>query len=556
MKLNLLVPAALLAALLCSCIKEDKRMGSGLVDSSLQYDTYTAEFLLEDLEMRKADNLSGFSDSKIVIGAIRDDVFGLTTRTSAFTLIPANDTLDLGTNPVPVKFDVHFACDTVSFKDPSQQHILQNVNVFALTKAVDAKQSGTNQDLSVGTTRISKGIPVVNGTDSLTIEFTDDFAREYISKIQALENEDHAITSYDDYVAALPGVCLSVDPPAGNGGRINLFELSILSLSSGQYYRNNNIALLTINSTYDGVKKDTTFLFIPGEPTFYYEPDYLTNNTKFYQYAFNRTSHETVDGKAGAKAYIEGGGGLKPVVTAKELRDKALAEIAKKGDPSKAIINHATIVLPFEVVDEDYEALNFYPTILSPTCMIKSVDEETGTEGYTFAGLSDASASTENQGNIDRSNLRYAPDITHHFQELVRLSDLEKLTNYDVWFIIVHTETKEVASSSSAESEYLQNLLYASYYNSLYGGYGGYGYGGYGYGYGSYGYGGYGGYGGYSNYYNYLMLSNYLSSASSSQTQTTTELDKDRYYCGILNGPATTSTRKPKVRFTFSIPKK
>ena len=529
-------------------------MGSGLVDSSLLYETYTAEFPLEDLELKMADNLSGFSDSKIVIGAIRDDEFGLTTRMSAFTLIPYSDTLDLGKDPVPVKFDVHFGRDTISVKDPSQEHIIQNVNVFALTKAVDAKKSGTNQDLSVGTTRISKGIPVINGKDSLSIEFTKAFAQEYIDKIQALENEDHAISSYEDYVAALPGVCVSVDPPAGNGGRINLFELSILSLSSGKYYRNNNIALLTINSEYKGVRKDTTFLFIPGEPTFYYEPDYLANNTKFYQYAFNRTSHESSAkaGKAGAKAYIEGGGGLKPVVSAQEMRTKALAEIAKKGDPSKAIINHATIYLPFEVEGENYEALDFYPDILSPTCMIKSDEDDT----YTFAGLSDASASTENQGNIDRSNLQYAPDITHHFQELVRLSDLEKLSNYDVWFIIVHTETQEVASTSTAESEYLQQMLYASYYNSLYGGYGGYGYGGYGYGYGNYGYGGYGGYGGYSNYYNYLMLANYLNSSSSDQTKTTTELDKDRYYCGILNGPTTTYSRKPKVRFTFSIPKK
>ena len=547
------IVAALGAAVLVSCVKIDGRMGSGLVDSSLQYDTYTAEFTLDNLQMKMADNLSGYSDTRITIGAIRDDVFGLTTRASAFTLIPAYDTLDLGKNPVPVKFDIHFARDSVSCADASQQHILQNVNVYSLTQALSSSslESGTNQDIPHGTTRISRGVPIYNGADSLSFEFTRDFAQEYLDKIAALENSEHVISSYEDYVAALPGIYIDMDAPEGNGGRINMFELSCLMVSSGQYYRNGNEALLTINSEYDGVRKDTTFLFLPGEPAFYNEVEYMSNNTKFYQYAFNRTSHETASraGTAGEYAYIEGGGGLKPVVLASELREKALAIIGTKGDPAKTIINHATIYLPFEVQGEDYEALDMFPPIISPTCMIQT------DTSITFAGLSDASASTENQGDIDRSNLTYRPDITHHFQEIILLKDLTKLSRYDIWFLTVHTETVETANEGY-NSEYLQQLMYAQYYNSLYGGYGGYGYGGYGYGYGSYGYGGYGGYGGYSNYYNYLMLAQYMNNYNSSTTKTTQELDKDRYYRGILNGPGSASERKPKVKITFSVPKK
>ena len=549
MKSRILAIAALAAAVLSSCVKIDGRMGSGLVDSSLKYDTYTDEFLLENLEMRMADNLSGYSDTRITIGAIRDDVFGLTRRSSAFTLVPAFDTLDLGKNPIPVKFDIHLAADSISVADEAQQHILQNINVYALSKPLSSKslESGTNQDIEYLPTRISRGVPVYNGTDSLSFEFTKAFAQEYLDKIKPLQNSDHKISSYEDYVNALPGIYITVDPPAGNGGRINMFQLSCLSVSSGQYYRNGNEALLTINSEYDGVRKDTTFLFIPGEPTFYYEQDYITNNTKFYQYAFNQTSHETAAraGVAGEYAYIEGGGGLKPVVLASELREKALNIISKKGDPSKAIINHATVYFPFEVEGGNYEALDMFPTVISPTCMIQT------DTSVTFAGLSDASAETENQGDIDRSTLTYRPDITHHFQEIIKLQDLDKLSKYDIWFLTVHTETVE--SSSGYSSEYLQQLAYAQYYNSLYGGYGGYG--GYGYGYG-YGYGGYGGYGGYSNYYNYLIYAQMMSAASSGQTTTTQELDKDRYYCGILNGPATSKDRKPRVKITFSVPKK
>ena len=550
MKSRIFAIAALAAAVLSSCVKIDGRMGSDLVDSSLKYDTYTETFLLENLEMRMADNLSGYSDSRLAIGAIRDDVFGLTTRSCAITLIPAFDTLDLGRNPVAVKFDVHFAKDSISCADASQKHIIQNVNVYALKEPISSNslESGTNQDIAYYPSRITMGVPVYDGTDSLSFEFTKAFAQEYVDKIKSMENEDNKISSFEDYTKALPGIYITMDPPAGNGGRINMFQLSCLSVSSGQYYRNGNVALLTINSEYNGVKKDTTFLFIPGEPTFYYEADYITNNTKFYQYAFNQTTHETRS-KAGVASdvlYVEGGGGLKPVVLASELRDKAIGIISKKGDPAKAVINHATVYLPFEVEGENYDALDLFPTVISPTCMIQT------DTSVTFAGLSDASASTENQGDIDRSNLTYRPDITHHFQEIIKLKDLDKLSKYDIWFLTVHTETVE--SSSGYSQEYLQQLAYMQYYNSLYGGYGGYG--GYGYGSYGYGYGGYGGYGGYSNYYNYLIYAQMMGAASSSKTTTTQELDKDRYYCGILNGPATTSARKPYVKITFSVPKK
>ena len=185
MKSRIIAIAALAAAVLSSCVKIDGRMGSGLVDSSLKYDTYTEEFLLENLEMRMADNLSGYSDTRIAIGAIRDDVFGLTTRSSAFTLIPAMDTLDLGKNPKPVKFDIHFAADSISCADASQMHILQNINVYALSKPLSSKslESGTNKDIDYLPTRISKGVPVYNGTDSLSFEFTKAYAQEYLDKI-------------------------------------------------------------------------------------------------------------------------------------------------------------------------------------------------------------------------------------------------------------------------------------------------------------------------------------------------------------------------------------
>lgn len=549
MRIPLKKAAFALAFALClpACVKVDQRLGQDLIDKSLLYDTYTAEFDLNDIRMAKTSDLSGYSDVRITLGAIRDDTFGLTTRSSAFTLIPALDTLDLGVNPEPVKFDLHFAADTVSVASEDQMHILQNVHVYALTDTLSRAFAGINKPVPHSDKSITRGVPVLNGRDSLTFEFTPEFAQTYIDAIQKLGGGDHILKSYEDYTVALPGIYLETDVPSGNGGRINLFHLSCLSVnSSGYYTRNNNIALLTVRSTYDGVRKDTTFLFIPGEPMFYDEAAYIKEQTKFSQFALNICSHETEEGPAREHLFIEGGGGLKPVISSREMREGTLKAIqAQGGDPRDAVINKATILMPLEPVD-DFSKLDFYPSILSPT--IRRTYENGSS---SFAGLTDASASSENQGNLDRSNLTYAPDITYHLQEI--LLNEEAGDEHDVWFLNLHTETQEEANGA-AYDEYYQQMMYANYYNYLYGGgygYGGYGYGGYGYG--GYGYNGYGGYNNYYNYYNYAML---MSAMAGSATSTTTsqELDRDRYYCGILAGPDSQGAR-PSFRVTFSLPK-
>ena len=91
------------------------------------------------------------------------------------------------------------------------------------------------------------------------------------------------------------------------------------------------------------------------------------------------------------------------------------------------------------------------------------------------------------------------------------------------------------------------------YYNSLYNNYYGYGFGGYGYGYGGY----YGGYG-YNNYYDYYAMAAYYSALQSSQSQqdnSTTVLDRDRYYKATLCGPEA-EERAPYLKVTYSVRQK
>ena len=563
--------ALLLAVLpfaLSACVKTSSEIGKDLIDLSLLYDTYTVEFPIEDILLRRADDLSGFSDTRLAIGAIRDETFGLTTRSSAFSLVPALDTLDLGTDPRFVKFTVRFEADTISAATSGQEHIFQNLYVYSLTDTLSTTESGTNREIPHGTEIVTRGIPVYDGKDSLSLELNAAYGQKYIDVLKRLgpvlvdRSEGSTINKYSEYIQAVPGIYIESDIPEGIGGRINLFNLSILSVSSNYYYRNDNVARLTVNSSYNGVRKDTTFLFIPGEPAFYNEAEYLDNNQKFYQYAFNRTGHEAPEGVAVDDIRIEGGGGLKPVIPANQLRKKVVEAIsARGGDPAKTVVNKASIILPFEM-PEDATLVDLFPSMIGPT-----IRKTTSNGTISYAGLTDASASSENQGNLDRANLVYAPDITYHMQQMLLRTDLDTEDDADIWFLTVHSETVANANGNAEQEAYYQQMMYAMYYNNLYGGgyggYGGYGYGGYGY-----GYGGYGGYGGYSNYYNMMMYASILNSMNQTTYSTTQELDKDRYYRAILNGPASTVTnpascplllpgalRVPTFRVTFSVPK-
>ena len=545
------------ALALPGCIKVDNSLGQGLVDKSLLFDTYTVTFDLEQTRLRMASDLSGFSDTRLAIGAIRDEAFGLSTRECAFPLIPALDTLDLGTNPQVTAFSLYFEADSVSCADDNQQRILQNLRVTELLEPLDIHKRDAMRELRHGTQLITRGMPVYNGSGPLTFELTKEYGQRYVDLIKSFggilkdRDSEDGVDHYEDFVAALPGIYIETEQPEGLGGRINLFDLSCLSVSNNYYYRNNNVAVIEFTSTWNGVQKDSSFLLIPGETEFVHESEYVSNNQKFDQYVFNRTTHATSDCDPTDAILVEGGCGLKPVIQARELQGKTrLAILDKGGDPDEAIIVKASIILPYEM-PADFQEMKYYPSVLSPTVRTKGTDDE-GNEYYSFAGLTDASVSTENQGDIDRSNLVYSPDISYHLQELLTkdLDADENAAQYDIWLLTIHTEKVATASGNSADDAYYQQLLYANYYNSLYGGYGGYGYG-----YGGYGYGGYGGYGnyGYSNYYSYMMLAQYMAAQNQQSYSYTTELDKDRYYRAILNGPA--AERHPQFRITFAIPK-
>ena len=587
MKFNILGRACRIAAIgaillgSASCITINEQLGENLIPTDQRWDVYPRAALpLRNIKMHMADSLSGYSASRFTFGAVKDDLLGTCVKGTSFTLVPITDSIDFGTNTRVNGFHFTAVRDTLSMVYDYQEKVIQNVYVSALKAPLDSTvlYTGTFMDKDATDTflnlsdRITDGTPVYDGGDSLSFDFSAEYAERVIDGLKRFQSLDE--TQRDSiklYLKEVPGIYITTDTPVGLGGRIDMFEVGIkYNTSTG--YITGNYAELKITADY-GERKDvdTSFVFMFGPGDFIKN---LESSSELAQYAFNASNHYyeanallndeqlTKDGvPATDKIYIEGGSGVKPVISAKEIRTLVEQELEQTPitDWSAVVINKATIVLPYNV-EGDFSALDKFPTILSPTVRLRSSEGKY----VSYAGLTDSSVSSENQGNINRSLCMYSPDISHHVQEIMKVKkddDFEKsIAKYDIWFLIMHEEITESDSNSSSYNDYYQNLMYNSYYNNMmydpygygygYGGYGGYGYGGYGYGYDSYG---------YSNYYNYLMMAQYASAYNSSSSSTTSsvELDKDRYYRCYLNGPDSSEEieQLPRLLVTFSAPK-
>lgn len=536
---------ALAAALVCcySCIETNNTLGGSLVPTVETYSFHIVDIPIDDISMQMADNLSGYSDSRVTIGAIREPEYGLTTRASAVTLVPLfMDKLDMGKNPVFKRFHFSIGRDTTCVLDPKQANILQRVHVYSLNEPLDPTVDyDVNRPIPHGMASITKGTPVYNGLDSLTFDFSEEFGKKYLQITQ----DD--LKDMKTYLAKFPGIYLETEIPEKDGGRINMLDVQ-MSYDANNGYITGNFATLSYSAEFSGVRKDTTVVFWYGATDFYDLDSLFEAYTgTFPQYALNYTGQETRErsGQAHQKIWIEGGGGLKPVIPAISLKHKVeQAIIQAGGNPGDAIINKASLILPFDF-PEDYLVMDSWPYRLSPTCRLVGEDDSA-----TYMGLTDASSSSENQGDVDRSLSRYAPDITYHMQEILKIDEsaTDKTTtknllagNYDIWLLIMALETQTLVSTTSKEQqEMYQYLAYQSYYNNMYGGYGGYG--GYGSGYGSY----------YNNYLTYAMLAQQASQAYTS-TSSTIKLDTDRFYCAALHGPDSNG-QVPTLRLVYALP--
>lgn len=522
-----------------------------MIPNSHRYTIVRTQSIPLDVVMEAPDSISGFSSTRFTVGAIRDPELGLTTRSAALFLAPLHDTMDFGTNPEVKGLYLECTQDTTSVLREEDRYILQGANIYELTSPIRAKYDyNSNLDIKPRvdfSKKLNSNPIILDGESPLSVRFTKEYAAKYL-KITQKDLDD-----IDVYKSHFPGILISPEISSRIGGRLNFFDLQ-LGFDSDYFSITGNCAELSITSTYNGVKKDTSFFF-------YLSPDkkYTTDNLfskyatgTFPQSCLNITEQDAdatvaLTGADLDKMYMEGGGGMKPHISAVALRKAVMEKIASNGhDPSKAIINKASIILNFEAPDENFSKMFLLPEVLSPTVRLHKSDttEKVTTTKVVYYGLTDASNENENQGNISQGTLCYRPDITYHLQELIDIEegsekwkDLQK-GEFDLWLLAMAYESiTKVNSSNSELSDYYSMLAYQNYYQSMYGGYGGYGYG-----------------DPYSNYYSYMMAANYANQSSTS-TSTELQLDKDRFYKAVFYGPASSEINlRPRFEFSYCVP--
>ena len=225
--------AAIGAILFCSasCIAINEKIGEDFIPTDQKWNVYNPDAVqLKDVYMHMSDSLSGYSTSRFTFGAVKDGVLGTSIKSTSFTLVPTADTLDFGKNTIIRQF--HFAAlkDTISTVYDNQQSMLQNVYVSELKKALDSTvlYTGAFTDEKIRAefldleNRITVGVPVYDGGDSLSFDFDKEWTKKFIEKVQKAN-----LDSIDLYVQSVPGIFITTDTPAGLGGRINMFQLPI-----------------------------------------------------------------------------------------------------------------------------------------------------------------------------------------------------------------------------------------------------------------------------------------------------------------------------------------
>lgn len=519
-----------------SCVELSSNVGENFLPGIQGYNMFNVELPLECITNRMADSLSGFSQTKMAVGSIVDSDGNVVRRAAAVTIAPLRDSLDWGTDPVIKSMFMVMSIDTTSVADPRYTSILQRLNVYELEKTYTAANDFdcNGKGIRHKEGRITKGDPMIAGPGIISFELSEEYASKFLTVTQA-DLEDS-----DKYFEKIPGLYFDTPDPLGEGGRINILGLQV-SYASEYNSLDSNFGTLTINSTYNGERKDTSFMFYLGANDIFNADSLITHSATgvmYPQYALNLTDEDSRRGEAGQNSEtisVSGGGGLKPYVSAAWLK-KAVSDViaAEGGNPETAIINKASLILPFEFPD-DYTQMFKFSEALSPTTRIKT------DTSAVFVSLTDSSNETENGGEINRSTLVFSPDFTYHMQKLLSVDDADIANgNYDIWLLTMTTETTTIDNSNAELSQMYEELAYQSYYNSMYGGGG----------YGSYGYGD-----SYTNYYNYMMMANYAANNVSSSSALALNLSD--YFNFKINGPAfPDKTKRPKISITFSLPEK
>lgn len=384
--------------LTASCIDIDKTAGDGFVPSDQLLGVSVKEFDLP-VQMKKSDSLQTMYTGAIIVGAYKDDIFGLTTSEGAFRIIPQKDSNDFGNTPAANYFrmSIQFADNIVL--NESESSIPQNIFIYKLRDDLDTLKFYNNSlDASAyDPTPLNPGGTVYFGGDTLSIDLSVEYAN-FLLTANAEERD-----SLDIFFRKFKGLYIATEPLPGSqmGGRFNIIKPEDIYMTLSYHHVDDSID-----------KPDSLLLYYvsSGEP-----------NINIIKHS----SESLATSLPTDKLYVEGIAGIKPYIDMTQLRSNmALWASANNFPLERVVIAKAELVFPYEF-PSNYVTMGQFPTQL----FIATRTTGEAYDGPYYELLPEISY-TDGNGNLNRSLSTYNLNITSYLQKVIsnkftKRSDLE-----------------------------------------------------------------------------------------------------------------------------------
>ena len=402
MSVKKLLAIVLSTASLIGCVPNNRETGSNLITDDFLLTAQIASFDLP-ITNKVSDSVQATTGKHILLGNLRDDVFGEVSSDGASIILPFSDSTDFGDNPVLRSAYLSLQIDTTVFTDPSQEGIHQNISIYKLTSALDSTKNFTNSltEADYDPTPINKGNPIIYTSGKLRIDITDEYAQEL------LNTTPEEFKDFKLFTERIKGFYIRTNEQNSmQSGRLN-----ILSLGKSILYLN-----------YTMTDPDRNIYDLDTTESFSFGYSLAINN-------FKTNSKHLENENPSDYLYIESLNGIKGHVDAKKLKTMLNTWIDENGYSDRTIVlSRAELTLPYEA-PEDYTLFDK----LTPKYLYCFTNVPSATDTLRFYKPLPEVDYVPNKGYIDRSLMQYTMDITSYIQDLITTPIEEVEEKHNLW---------------------------------------------------------------------------------------------------------------------------
>lgn len=411
---------AISAAILTSCIENDRQLGNSIIPEDQIVTVHTKSFDI-DVKNRLSDSVQSVSYSHILVGDLHHPVFGTVRSGGASYIMPYTESKSLGVGPKLIKAYLTLNVSSTYCTNDSQEGIHQRLRIYELLEPIDSTMS-TCESLTpdkFSEETITGNTPIIYGKGSVKIPLKDSFAEKLLA------TTDEEFEDMDLFLKRINGFYITSDPIPDNGregGRLNFLNLGSSKITV-EY---------TMNDPEQKIENaDTTITFAFG-----------------YSYAFNffaPGSKALENENPTDKLYIESLNGIKPHIkaeTLKQMLDKWVMEDEELHN-SSIILSRAELVFPFEM-PEDYTRIEKeFPQMIYAFRNNRTGNGNDTTVQY-YTPLEEI-YHHYNIGGINRSLKQYSMDITDYIQDLLLTDDID--SQPDLWIAPMYSRSNPYGNS-------------------------------------------------------------------------------------------------------------